>query len=162
MFNYSHACLNSYDDKVEDMEPDPTTINFSSKEQRDKFYQEKLQQFLKKHPTPNTLEEKNDYAVLLIYNSEYQKAIKILLLIEERQPHLSNTAVNLGTAYELLGKNEQAKFWIEKGLKINPSVHHGSEWIHLNILKAKLHQADSQWLRDNPILGLNFGTGYFP
>ena len=162
IFNYSHACLNSYDDKVELMEPDPMTINFSSKEQRDKFYQEKLQQFLKKHPTPNTLEEKNDYAVQLIYNREYQQAIELLLEIEKKHPDLANTAVNLGTAYELLGQNEQAKFWIEKGLKINPGVHYGSEWIHLNILKAKLHKADSQWLRDNPILGLDFGTAYFP
>lgn len=162
IFNYSHACLNSYDDKVEGMEPDPTSITFESQAKRDEFYQNELEKFLKKYPKPKTVEEQNDYAVRLIYNGKYKKAIKILLEIEKSKPNLSNTAVNLGTAYELLGQNENAKFWIEKGLKINPSVHRGSEWIHLNILKAKLANADSKWIRENPILELDFGSGYFP
>ena len=160
--NNSYACLNSYDEKVEEMEPDPTTITFISQKQRDEFYQKELKNFLKQHPKPKLIKEKNDYAVRLIYNGEYQKAINILLEIEKTKPNLSNTAVNLGTAYELLGQNEKAKFWIEKGLKINPSVHDGSEWIHLNILKAKLQRADTKWLQENPILGLDFGSEHFP
>ena len=47
IFNYSHACLNSYDDKVEGMEPDPTSITFESQAKRDEFYQNELEKFLK-------------------------------------------------------------------------------------------------------------------
>lgn len=162
VFSNANACLNSYDEQMMELEPDPTSITFMSQTERNQFYQNELQKFLKKSPKPKTIEQKNDYAVQLIYNGEYTKAVKILLEIEKSKPNLANTAVNLGTAYELLRQNDQAAFWIAKGLKLNPDVHEGSEWIHLEILKAKQQKADAEWFRWHPLLALDFGTGYFP
>jgi len=47
---------------------------------------------------------------------------------------------DLGTAYELAGKNEPALRWIREGLRRNPNSHKGTEWLHVKILEAKIEQ----------------------
>ena len=160
IFNYSHACLNTYDE----WSPIDASMteDFNNEAERDRYYKETLRIFLNNHPKPRTIEEQNDYAVQLIYNKEYQQAIDLLLAIEKRHPNLANTAVNLGTAYELLGQLDQAEVWIKKGIRLDPDVHFGSEWIHLNIIKAKQQNADKKWFMEKSLLGIDFGTGYFP
>lgn len=80
----------------------------------------------------------SDKGLLLILQKQYQQAITLYLSLEEQHPGRYATAANLGTAYELIGQNEQALQWIQKAVELNPGSHMGSEWIHVNILKAKI------------------------
>lgn len=101
----------------------------------------------------------NDYGVYLIYNRQYQKAIQVFEKIEKMHPNLAKTAANLGTAYELNGQPEKAKIWIEKGIRLDPQLHEGSEWIHVKILDAQIQQKkNSKWIQQHDVLGLDFGT----
>jgi tetratricopeptide (TPR) repeat protein len=108
-------------------------------------------------------EQRNDYAAALLHLGEIKPALAILVKIEQEHPGLYMTATNLGTAYELAGKNEHALSWIRAGIVRNPDSHDGTEWLHVAILEAKLAIAkDPQWLRSHSILGLDFGNATVP
>lgn len=80
----------------------------------------------------------SDKGLLLILLKRYNEAVKLYLEIERLEPNRYSTASNIGTAYELLGQNEQALKWIRKAVEIDPDSHHNSEWIHVKILEAKI------------------------
>lgn len=143
VISQTYACLNSY------------TFEFGNQ-----LSDEALKLALaKSHAIKNkSIEQLNDYAVLLIYDHKYQQAINILKAIEQKHPNLAKTAANLGTAYELNQQPEQAKYWIEQGIKRDAMIHAGSEWIHVKILDAQLQQKkDRTWIQQHDVLGLNFG-----
>ncbi len=98
----------------------------------------------------------SDYALILIIKKRYAEAEEIYLQIEKDFPGRYSTASNLGTLYELIGQNEKALQWISKALEIDPKSHYGSEWIHVNILKAKLKGDDA--LNASFLLGTDFGN----
>ena len=109
------------------------------------------------------LEDYSDYAVMLVYTGNYQQAKKTLREIEQTLPGLYNTAANLGTVYELLGQNDSAFYWIKKAIEIDSASHHGSEWIHLKILEAKLKaKGDERYYSNHNILSLDFGLDEIP
>ncbi len=111
----------------------------------------------KKNPT---LENYSDYAASLIYQGAYEKGKNILLEIEAKAPNQYNTAANIGTAYELLGKNDSALFWIKKSVTINFNSHFGSEWIHVRLLEEKIKAQNTEGYFDtHSILGWDFGKG---
>jgi tetratricopeptide (TPR) repeat protein len=111
----------------------------------------------------SSIEQRNDYAAALLHVGEIKPALAILVQIERTKPGLYATATNLGTAYELAGKNEHALSWIRAGIRRNPQSHEGSEWLHVAILEAKLALArDAGWLRSHSILGLDFGKAAIP
>lgn len=98
------------------------------------------------------LQKRNDYAVALIRLGRSAEAAPILEAIEKANPGRYVTAVNLGTAYELLGKDELALKWIVEGVKRNPQSHAGTEWLHVRILEAKLaSKQEPGWLRGHAI-----------
>jgi len=110
-----------------------------------------------------SIEQRNDYAAALLHVGEIKPALAILVQIERTKPGLYATATNLGTAYELAGKNEYALGWIRAGIRRNPQSHDGSEWLHGLILEAKLALAkDAGWLRSHSVLGLDFGNAAIP
>lgn len=114
-------------------------------------------------PKTKSVEDLNDYGVLLIYAHQYDQAIQIYKQIEKLHPNLAKTAANLGTAYELAGQSEKAKYWIEQGMQRDPNIHQGSEWIHVKILDAKIQQQkDSIWIQSHDVLGLDFGQAVEP
>lgn len=80
----------------------------------------------------------SDKGLILILRKEYKEALQLYLDIEKRAPNRYSTASNLGTVYELMGKNEEALKWIKKAVSINPKSHMESEWIHVKILEAKI------------------------
>lgn len=95
----------------------------------------------------------NEYATALIFTGDYKAAIKVLKRQESRFPGRYQTATNLGTAYELAGDPKAALRWISEGVERNPESHRGTEWLHVLILEAKLHQAkEATWLERNFIL----------
>jgi tetratricopeptide (TPR) repeat protein len=107
---------------------------------------------LSKARTQQTL---NDLAVVYMRFNEPTWAIPLLEELEQRFPNLYQTAANLGTAYELAGRNEDALKWIKEGMRRNPQSHYGTEWVHVRILEAKLALAkDPQWLETHRVSGI--------
>ena len=114
----------------------------------------------KYYNTTKNLNYLSDKGYVLIVLGKYQEAIDLYKRIETIQPDRYSTASNIGTAYELIGNNSEALKWIEKALKLNPDSHHSSEWIHANILKAKL-KGEKLYTPDF-LLGVNFGNETVP
>lgn len=109
------------------------------------------------------LEDYSDWGSMLIYTGQYLKAKQIFQDIEQKTPGLYQTAANLGTAYELLGQNDSALYWIKRAVEINPNSHRGSEWIHVKILEAKVKaNGDEKYLWTHSILSLDFGDDKIP
>jgi len=109
------------------------------------------------------LEDYSDWGSMLIYTGQYLKAKHIFQDIEQKTPGLYQTAANLGTAYELLGQNDSALYWIKKAVEINPNSHSGSEWIHVKILEGKVKaKGDEKYLWSHSILSLDFGDDKIP
>ena len=92
-------------------------------------------------------------AVARVHLGQYADAIEMLLAIEEARPGVYETAANLGTAYELAGKLEEAFVWIARGIERRAYLPQGTEWLHLAVLRAKLKlRDDADWLRDHTVL----------
>jgi tetratricopeptide (TPR) repeat protein len=77
-------------------------------------------------------------AVDMIYHGQFKEALAQLHALESSAPGQYDTAGNIGTAYELLGDNENALVWINEEIKRNPEAHNYSEWLHAHILRAKI------------------------
>jgi tetratricopeptide (TPR) repeat protein len=106
-----------------------------------------------------SIEDYSDYGAMLVYDGQYLKALAIFQEIEAKSPNRYTTAANIGTIYELIGKNDLAYNWIQKAIKINPNSHEGSEWIHLKILDAKMKaNGDNNYFLNHNILNLDFGN----
>ncbi len=109
------------------------------------------------------IEDYSDYGAMLVYNRQYADARTVFIEIEAKQPGLYATAANLGTTYELLGRNDSALYWIEKAIAINPGSHDSSEWIHVNILKAKIEaNGNDAWYATHHIVPVDMGDGEIP
>jgi len=81
------------------------------------------------------------------------QAVDTLLAIEAAHPGIYGTASTLGTAYELAGDNHSALHWIQEGIARNPQSHGGSEWLHVQILQAKIAmESEPAYLAANPIV----------
>ncbi|OJU73896.1 MAG: hypothetical protein BGO09_00670 [Bacteroidetes bacterium 47-18] len=102
----------------------------------------------------------SDKGLVLILTQDYDAAIRLFLEIEKSAPGRYATAANLGTAYELSGQNDLALQWIKKAVEIDPASHSNSEWIHVNILEAKIK--GEQWYTSDFLLRTNFGTEVQP
>ena len=101
----------------------------------------------------------SDVGYILILQEKYQEALSTYLLIELKKPNQYTTASNLGTLYELMGENDKALKWIIKAIEIDPSSHYDSEYIHVNILKAKI-KADS--ISGEDLIETSFGYDHYP
>ncbi|MCU0434591.1 MAG: hypothetical protein MUC87_14145 [Bacteroidia bacterium] len=117
------------------------------------------------NPACATYKDSSDFAVNQLKRGYVGQGLQILLLLSAAHPHEYVIAANLGTAYELAGQNDSALKWIEYSLVLNPNAHEGTEWVHTDILKAKINLAkDSQWLSKNHVLNINrkdFGLSIF-
>lgn len=102
-------------------------------------------------------------AVALMRLGRAGEAINLLLVSEHTDPGRYATAANLGTAYELEGNLGKAKEWIAEGIARDPSSHEGTEWLHIEILKARMKLAnDSDWLKSHSVTGLDSGADPAP
>jgi tetratricopeptide (TPR) repeat protein len=103
----------------------------------------------------------NDLAAVLIRFGRLPEAVSLLQFLERKYPAHFETASNLGTAYELMGRNEDALTWIREGVKRNPRDHSGTEWLHIHILNAKLGRIPTP-AAGRSILNLDFGNDAIP
>lgn len=163
-FTKTLACLNGETRKLEDgtfLYEDydgfvPHGHYFNNTEDLEKTITS-LEQYYK---TTKNLNYLSDKGYVLIVLGKYQEAIDLYKRIEAIQPDRYSTSSNIGTAYELIGNNSEALKWIEKALRLNPNSHHSSEWIHANILKAKIK--GEKFYNSDYILDVNFGNETIP
>jgi tetratricopeptide (TPR) repeat protein len=164
----AHACLNYYRKNIkgEIIEVGSTDVH------------PQLLQLLTQHPEHDNIKSRdlgpepgaeadfqvrNDYAANLIRQGKTRRAIEMLESIEQRRPGEYIVAANLGTAYELHGDVDRAYQWISEGIKRNPKVHEGTEWLHLRILEVKRELAkDPSWLETHTVLDFDFGQDAVP
>jgi tetratricopeptide (TPR) repeat protein len=102
----------------------------------------------------------SDIGLLLILERRYDQAIDLYRNMEQQYPGRYATASNIGTAFELTGQNDSALKWISRAVAINPKSHDSSEWLHVNILKAKLKEPSV--INSNFLLGIDFGKDSMP
>lgn len=103
---------------------------------------------------------RSDIGVLLLLQQQYGAARDLYLALEKSNPGRYSTAANLGTVYELMGRNDSALLWIRRAVAINPKSHQGSEWIHVRILEAKV--AGNSLPTGRALLGVDFGSAAIP
>jgi hypothetical protein len=103
-------------------------------------------------------EKRNDYAVALMYLGRSSEAVEFLQKLEEEKPGNYSVAANMGTAFELSGKNLEALRWIREGIRRNADSHEGTEWLHVKILEAKIAaQKDTNYFATHSVLNLKAG-----
>ncbi len=100
--------------------------------------------------------DRSDYSVALMYLGRSGEAVDRLEQLEKEKPGEYFIAANLGTAYELSGKNKEALRWIREGIRRNPDSHQGTEWLHARILEAKIaQQSDPDYFKKHSVLELS-------
>jgi len=128
------------------------------------FHKERYNGFLitlqKKYEKTKDLDYLSDKGLVLILQGKYQEAINLYLEIEKIKPNRYATASNIGTAYELIGDNQNALKWINKSIQINPNAHDDSEWIHAKILEAKI-KGDA-YITSSFLINTDFGLDEKP
>lgn len=114
-------------------------------------------QELKKRKYPDKediFQNENSIAVVLIKLGQLEEAETILNKLHKEQPNDYTVIANLGTLYELQGKNEKALEYIRRSIAINPRSHGGSEWFHVSILEFKLKNIKDSDIPNTDILHL--------
>jgi tetratricopeptide (TPR) repeat protein len=77
----------------------------------------------------------NNLAGAYLRLNESQKAVDLLEPVAEKFPNDYGIHANLGTAYHLLGRYQDAEKEIARDLEINPGAHFGLEKYHLALLQ---------------------------
>ncbi len=108
----------------------------------------------KNETAEDTFDNKNNIAVTLIKLGRLDEAEKILLALKKETPDNYYVTVNLGTLYELQGRNKEALQFIKKALAIDPESHGGSEWFHVKVLEFKLKNIPDANIPNQNILDL--------
>lgn len=120
-----------------------------------------LEQYIKnlqseQHKTEtNILANKNSIAVSYIKLGRLDEAEKILNELLKKHPIDYSVVINLGTLYELQGKNQKALEYIKRAVTINPQSHGGSEWFHIRVLEFKLKNIPENKIAAEDILKIN-------
>ncbi|MBL7837528.1 MAG: hypothetical protein JNM67_08430, partial [Bacteroidetes bacterium] len=128
------------------------------------FYKEVFENGIKKldslYVATKDIDYLSDKGLLLILLERYEEAINLFLKIEKIKPNRYSTASNIGTAYELIGQNENALKWIKKSVELDPKSLNNSEWIHVKILEAKIK--GEQFYTTDFLLNTDFGSDILP
>ncbi len=163
-FGKSLACLNGESKQLTDMEylyiDDEGQIPYGHKFPSDDWLRDTKNRMEVLYKQTKNLDYLSDKGLLLILLKRYNEAIEIFLNIEKLEPNRYSTAVNIGTAYELIGQNYNALKWIKKCVTINSSSHKNSEWIHVKILEAKIK--GEQCYTSVFLIKTDFGTDELP
>jgi tetratricopeptide (TPR) repeat protein len=98
----------------------------------------------------------SDYAWGELRIGNKANAVKLLERLYAKYPNEYNVLANLGTAYEVTGKNQKALELLRKAIAINPASHYHSEWIHIKILEQKIAKQPNY----TSMIGLKAGDDY--
>lgn len=92
-------------------------------------------------------------ALALMKLGKVKEARAILEPLVRRNQNEYTMCANLGTVYELSGELDSALKYISRGLELNSNSHWGSEWIHVELLNAKIkRKRDKNYILNNRIL----------
>lgn len=164
IFNQTFACLNGEIKELKDgttlYEDGENVVPYGHNFGSDEGFKTSIKQLDSLYLKTKDLDYLSDKGLVLILLKEYKEAIKLYLEIEKIEPNRYSTASNLGTAYELLGQNENALKWIKKSVKLDPKSHNSSEWIHVKILEAKIK--GKNFYTTNFLLNTKFGSDIRP
>jgi Tetratricopeptide repeat len=156
------ACIN--EDEEEGGVPLPIALHFAPRDFKAEAstLKEKAERYLEMFGSSHEPKYKLGYSVHLIQLGEYDKALKVLkeMTYDPATRNWYSVAGNLGTLYELMGKNELAYEQIDRALKIRPEAHYGSEWIHRNILDVK--RTPGKPASSQNLIETDFGDGIAP
>lgn len=162
--NPGYACLNEEIKELKDgtgiYEDREGNVPYGHRFYSDEVFETALIRLDSLYKTTRQLDYLSDKGLLLILLKRYQEAINLYLEIERIKPNRYSTASNIGTAYELMGQNENALRWIQKAVAINPKSHNHSEWIHVKILEAKIK--GEQFYNTSFLLNTDFGPDLLP
>lgn len=109
----------------------------------------------KPETTEDILTNKNSIAVSLIKLGRLNEAEKILDSLYKKHPDDYSVTINLGTLYELQGKDKKALEYIKQAMTINPESHGGSEWFHIRVLEFKLKNVPANKIPETDILKIS-------
>ena len=94
----------------------------------------------------------SDYGAYLLMAGRFKDGLDIFRQLILKHPDQYAIKANLAVAYELNGKLDSALYWERQAVTINPYAHDHSEWIHLQLLEAKINYAkDPAWLENNKV-----------
>jgi tetratricopeptide (TPR) repeat protein len=127
-----------------------------------RFYKQhnntEMEQYIQNLQQENPVTEKdmlvnqNSIAVSYIKLGRLEDAEKILNGLFKKHPADYSVIINLGTLYELQGKNQKALEFIKKAVAVNPESHGGSEWFHIRVLEYKLKNSSFSNIAADDIL----------
>ena len=94
----------------------------------------------------------SDYGAYLLMAGRFKDGLDIFRQLILKHPGQYAIKANLAVAYELNGNLDSALYWERQAVTVNPYAHNHSEWIHLQLLEAKLNYAkDPAWLENNKV-----------
>lgn len=118
---------------------------------------------MKRARTTPSFKNLADLGIVLVYQGQYDLAVRHFLKLERLFPGHHETAANLGTALELAGHDAAALKWIGIGIQRNRQEHFGSEWLHARILETKIALArNPHYLEGRSITGVAFEQTLVP
>ncbi|MBL7729977.1 MAG: hypothetical protein JNM88_02275 [Chitinophagaceae bacterium] len=105
----------------------------------------------------------SDYGAWLLMAGRFAEGLDLFRGLSKKFPSVYEVNANTAVAYELNGNIDSALYWENAALKIRPSAHNNSEWIHLKILEARKElQSDAGWCLKNNITGVvNYVKEYY-
>lgn len=99
------------------------------------------------------LSEREIQGIKAVLTGNQDLAVSIFNELESSTPGRYRVAANLGTAYELKGDFESALHWIREGIRRNPDAHEGTEWLHVQIIRARMKlREDPDFLRNHHVI----------
>jgi tetratricopeptide (TPR) repeat protein len=154
-----HACLNEHEETLIET-PVPARLAPRDLKAEAPEIREKADQYLAEYKETNRMKEYQRYGVQLILLGKYEEAQKVFIRVSVSTDNWYSVAANLGTLNELRGEPEGAYHMIKRAIQINKNAHHGSEWIHLNILDVK--RTPGRPASSKNLINTDFGTGVAP
>jgi tetratricopeptide (TPR) repeat protein len=160
----SFACLNGASTKLKNgtflYEDEEGHVPYGHLFNSEEGFQEAILELDSLYKATKDLDYLSDKGLLLILLKQYDQAIELYLEVEKLEPNRYATASNIGTAYELIGQNENALQWIKKAVAIDSTSHDNSEWIHVKILEAKIK--GEKFITSSFLLNTDFGNDSIP
>jgi tetratricopeptide (TPR) repeat protein len=164
LLSSTKACLNGSSQTLKDSSiiyrDHPGSVPYGHNFYNDSYLKEIIGRLDSLYLRTKDIDFLSDKGLLLIILRRYTEAVKLYLEIEKMRPNRYSTAANIGTAYELLGQNENALKWIKKAVSIDSNSHANSEWIHVKIIEAKIK--GKEFTNSHDIINVDFGIDSLP
>ena len=165
----AHACINTVgtDHQGRRFSPDDYVgkdlVDGFTRPHAQRYWLKQASYVIKQARNKPVFKNLTDLGIVLVYQGQYDVAVRHFLKLERLFPGHHETAANLGTALELAGHDAVALKWIGIGIQRNRQEHFGSEWLHARILETKIALArDPRYLEGRSITGVVFERTLVP